>query len=158
MNYEKIGNFIADCRKEKGYTQDQIGKLVGVSVTSVSKWERGLSIPDAPLWEKICEVYGSFQHAQSAVTLANSKKYNLVVSGRTNIIRFTDATTAGKYDNMQSVDCTYRHTLSTDLDNKGANRMCRKLILGHSFGNDITDGVYNSKTIDQLIETIDLLD
>lgn len=55
--------------------------------------------------------YGGFQHAQSSVTLADSKVYNLQVTGtppndRTNIIKFTNTTTAGKYDNMQSVNCT----------------------------------------------------
>lgn len=53
------------------------------------------------------DAYGSFQHAQSAVTLAQSKAYSLKVSGRTNIIRFTNAATAAKYDNMQSVDCSW---------------------------------------------------
>lgn len=53
------------------------------------------------------DAYGSFQHAQSAVTLAQSKVYNLAVDGRTNIISFTNSTTAAKYDNMQSVDCTW---------------------------------------------------
>ncbi|MDD2208147.1 MAG: site-specific integrase [Bacilli bacterium] len=51
-----------------------------------------------------------------------------------------------------------RHTCSTDLDSKGANRLARKLILGHSVSGDITDGIYNSKTKEQLIATIDLLD
>jgi hypothetical protein len=53
------------------------------------------------------DAYGSFQHAQSAVTLAQSKAYNLVVNGRTNIIRFTNSTTASRYDNMRAVDCTW---------------------------------------------------
>jgi hypothetical protein len=54
------------------------------------------------------DAYGSFQHAQSTVSLADSKKYSLVVNGRTNIIKFNNSTIAGKYDNMQSVDCTWR--------------------------------------------------
>lgn len=53
------------------------------------------------------DAYGSFQHAQSAVTLAQSKEYNLTVNQRTNIIRFTNSTTAAKYDNMMAVDCAW---------------------------------------------------
>ena len=42
MNEKKIGTFIAEHRKEKGYTQDHLGKLLGVSGKMVSKWETGL--------------------------------------------------------------------------------------------------------------------
>jgi hypothetical protein len=56
------------------------------------------------------DAYGSFQHAQSAVTLAQSKIYNLAVNGRVNIIRFTNSDTASKYDNMMAVDCAWSYT------------------------------------------------
>lgn len=46
-----------------------------------------------------------------------------------------------------------RHTLSTELDNIGANVVCTKLILGHAI-NDITKGTYTHKEISQLVETI----
>lgn len=51
-------------------------------------------------------------------------------------------------------DC--RHTCATDLDNVEANEICKKLILGHSI-RDITGKVYTHKRIEQLIETINLL-
>lgn len=52
------------------------------------------------------DAYGNYQHAQQSVTLAQSKVYNLTVNGTTNIIQFTNSTTAGKYDNMRSVNCS----------------------------------------------------
>lgn len=52
-------------------------------------------------------------------------------------------------------DC--RHTCATDLDNKEANEVCKRLILGHAM-KDITSRVYTHKQIGQLIETINLLD
>ena len=46
MNMKKIGAFIAERRKELGYTQEQLGELVGVSDKAVSKWERGICFID----------------------------------------------------------------------------------------------------------------
>ena len=58
MNQEKIGKFIAKCRKEKKMTQGQLAEKMGVSINAVSKWERGLSFPDVSLLKKICNELG----------------------------------------------------------------------------------------------------
>lgn len=49
-----------------------------------------------------------------------------------------------------------RHTFATRMDDAGANKLCIKMILGHSLG-DVTDKVYTHKTIKQLIEAVNLL-
>lgn len=54
MNQEKIGNFIAKNRKEKKITQEQLAETLGVSVNAVSKWERGLNMPDVSLFKELC--------------------------------------------------------------------------------------------------------
>lgn len=41
MNQEKIGRFIAECRKECGYTQASLGEKLGITDRAVSKWETG---------------------------------------------------------------------------------------------------------------------
>lgn len=41
-----ISKTIADKRREKGVTQDQLAAYIGVSKASVSKWETGQSYPD----------------------------------------------------------------------------------------------------------------
>lgn len=46
MELDKFGKFIAQCRKELGYTQEMLGARLGVTDKAVSKWERGLSCPD----------------------------------------------------------------------------------------------------------------
>ena len=46
MNQEKIGKFIAKLRNEKNMTQTELGEILGLSYKAVSKWERGLSLPD----------------------------------------------------------------------------------------------------------------
>ena len=45
MNQEKIGKFIAECRKEKGLTQLQLAEKLNISNRAVSKWETGVSQP-----------------------------------------------------------------------------------------------------------------
>jgi len=53
----KIGEKIAAYRKIKGYTQEQLGELVGVSGQAVSKWENG-GVPDTYLLPNIAKVLG----------------------------------------------------------------------------------------------------
>ena len=53
----KIGEKIAKYRKLKGYTQEQLGELVGVSGQAVSKWENG-GIPDTYLLPVISKIFG----------------------------------------------------------------------------------------------------
>lgn len=49
-----------------------------------------------------------------------------------------------------------RHTCATWLDNKGANKLATKRILGHA-AQGVTDGVYTHKDLRQLKKAIDLL-
>lgn len=56
MDLIKVGKFIALKRKEKNLTQDQFAERLGISGKSVSKWERGLNLPDMDKLDKICEV------------------------------------------------------------------------------------------------------
>ena len=46
MNQEKIGKFISHKRKEKGYTQEQLGELLGVTGKTISRWETAKYMPD----------------------------------------------------------------------------------------------------------------
>ena len=43
MDQIKIGKFIAELRKEKKLTQEELAALLGVSNKSVSRWENGVS-------------------------------------------------------------------------------------------------------------------
>lgn len=53
MNQIEIGKLIAQKRIEKGLTQKQLAECLFVTDKAVSKWERGLSLPDALLIYKI---------------------------------------------------------------------------------------------------------
>ena len=52
-------------------------------------------------------------------------------------------------------DC--RHTFASLMNTAGANRLATKLIMGHST-QDLTDGTYTHKQLDELVTNIDLLD
>lgn len=56
MDNDKIGRFILKKRQEKGLTQNELGEKLFVTGKAVSKWERGLSLPDISILEKLAEV------------------------------------------------------------------------------------------------------
>ena len=43
-------------RKDKGYTQETLAQQLGIVRQTVSKWEKGLSVPDAELLQKLAEI------------------------------------------------------------------------------------------------------
>ena len=55
MDNNKIGKYIASRRKEKGLTQQELGDKLFVTDKAVSKWERGLSLPDITILEKLAD-------------------------------------------------------------------------------------------------------
>ena len=54
----EIGAFVAQLRGEKGLTQKQLSELLYVSDKAVSKWERGLSLPDISMLMPLSEILG----------------------------------------------------------------------------------------------------
>ncbi|MBE6799415.1 MAG: helix-turn-helix domain-containing protein [Ruminococcaceae bacterium] len=56
MNQEKIGRFIAECRKEQGLTQMQLAEKLNITDRAVSKWENGRSMPDSSIMLELCSV------------------------------------------------------------------------------------------------------
>ena len=56
MDQIKIGEFIAQKRKEQELTQLQFAELIGVSNKTVSKWETGSRMPDVAIIQKVCDV------------------------------------------------------------------------------------------------------
>ena len=55
MNQEKIGKFIANLRKEKNMTQQELAKKLGVTDRAISKWENGRGLPDYSLLQDLCD-------------------------------------------------------------------------------------------------------
>ena len=55
MDKEKFGEFICYLRKEKGMTQKELGDKLHLTNIAISKWERGLSLPDICIIEEIAK-------------------------------------------------------------------------------------------------------
>ena len=56
MDLIKIGKFIAESRKDKKITQEQLAEKLYITDRAVSKWERGLSLPDADKMLDLCSI------------------------------------------------------------------------------------------------------
>ncbi len=55
MNQEKIGKFIAECRKKKNLTQQELAEKLSVSDRTVGNWENGRNMPDLSLFKPLCD-------------------------------------------------------------------------------------------------------
>ncbi len=56
IDKEHFAAFIGELRKEKGFTQKELAEKLFISDKAVSKWERGLSLPDTALLIPLSEV------------------------------------------------------------------------------------------------------
>ncbi len=56
MNQIKIGKFIAECRKNVGLTQVQLAERLGITDKAISKWERGIAMPDSSIMLELCHI------------------------------------------------------------------------------------------------------
>lgn len=54
---ETLGMRIAELRKKKGITQDQLAEYVGISSQAVSKWENDLSCPDISFIPQLADFF-----------------------------------------------------------------------------------------------------
>lgn len=69
MNQEKIGKFIARCRKDKNLTQEQLANKLGISDRAISKWENGKCLMDISFLKPLSEILGV-----SVVEILNGEK------------------------------------------------------------------------------------
>ena len=58
MDQIKIGGFIAKCRKKANLTQMQLAEKLDITDKAVSKWERGITMPDTSIMLELCEILG----------------------------------------------------------------------------------------------------
>ena len=72
MNQLKIGKFIAECRKKEALTQMQLAEKLHITDKAVSKWERGIAMPDSSIMLELCEILNI-----SVNELLNGEKINM---------------------------------------------------------------------------------
>ena len=84
MDLIKIGKYIASKRKSLGMTQKQLAEKLGMSDKSVSKWERGVCLPDVSVYKDLCSILGiSLNEFLAGEDIAQE---NLIQKSETNII------------------------------------------------------------------------
>ena len=79
MDQIKIGRFIAACRKKANLTQLQLADRLGITDKAVSKWERGITMPDTSIMLTLCDILGI-----SVNELLSGEKINMENSNQKN--------------------------------------------------------------------------
>lgn len=57
MDMQKIGAFLAELRKEKNLTQEELGEQIGVTNKTVSRWENGNYLPPVEILQMLSRLY-----------------------------------------------------------------------------------------------------
>lgn len=57
MNQIKMGRFIKELRKERGFTQEQLAEQFSVSRRTVSRWETGSNLPDLDILIEMADYF-----------------------------------------------------------------------------------------------------
>lgn len=58
MDVVKVGCFLAELRKEHGFTQAELGEKLGVTNKTISRWETGNYMPPVEMLEELSNMYG----------------------------------------------------------------------------------------------------
>ncbi len=95
MEQIKTGKFIAELRKEKGMTQEQLGAKLGVNSRSVSRWENGHGMPDISLLLELADVLG----VTVQELLEGSRRE--MESGNTGVVTYEGLHTVVQYLNQE---------------------------------------------------------
>ena len=75
MNQEKIGKFIAECRRKKNMTQQELAEKLGVSDRTIGNWENGRNMPDLSLFKPLCDELDISLNDLMSGEVVNSKEY-----------------------------------------------------------------------------------
>ena len=57
MDLKKIGKFIAENRKKAGFSQESLAEELDISNRSISKWERGICLPETSKMPALCNLF-----------------------------------------------------------------------------------------------------
>ena len=58
IDQEKVGSFIMQIRKQKGFTQKELAEKLNLSDKTISKWETGHGMPEVSIIPELCKVLG----------------------------------------------------------------------------------------------------
>ena len=76
MDQIKIGKFIAERRKKVNLTQMQLAEKLNITDKAVSKWERGIAMPDSSIMLELCGILGITVNELLTGEELNMENYN----------------------------------------------------------------------------------
>jgi len=77
-----FGKYIAEKRKEKGLTQEELANKLYVIPTTISKWERGVSYPDITVITNLCKELNISENACKIRIFKAKKKLKKILEER----------------------------------------------------------------------------
>ena len=69
-----FGEFLKQKRQEKSLTQKELSKLLIISESAVSKWEKNIAHPDITLLPKLSEILGVTEHELITASVDNKAR------------------------------------------------------------------------------------
>ncbi|MCB9663439.1 MAG: helix-turn-helix transcriptional regulator [Alphaproteobacteria bacterium] len=76
-----LGNVVAALRAEQGLTQEQLAQAVGISQPTLSRIERGASVPDVLAYRRLAEALGVTASELDQLTLDAREGVDKAISG-----------------------------------------------------------------------------
>lgn len=101
MDQEKIGKFIAERRKAKKFTQQELAEELGVSDRTIGNWENGRNMPDLSLFKPLCDALDISIHELLSGQTINKEEYQ--EKSEENIVNTIDYTTKKIYKKDRTI-------------------------------------------------------
>ena len=79
MNID-FGEFLKQKRQEKNLTQKQLAKILFVSESTISKWEKGVARPDITLLPILCETLDVTEHELITASMDNKAREERILA------------------------------------------------------------------------------
>lgn len=149
MNQIIIGNKIATARKQKGFSQAKLAELLYVTHQTVSKWERGESLPDINMLAKLAAIFNvNLDYFEETETITekdnapvNKKAFHKFNMSRSNWEN-ADFSGIGNVDNKFNFSnishCNFDHANLSNTQFKGNNIEFSNFSFADMKGSDFT--------------------
>ena len=139
-----IGKNIARLRKQKGWTQTELGNILGVSNQAVSKWESEMSMPDIMILPALADAFGCCidelfsREVKTELRYAHHDEFPWPDDNTIRIFR-----TLGKKILETQDDSSYMEVAFP----KNCNETTRQYFKVEVFGNLVSDGSINGDVV-----------
>ena len=132
MNQEKIGKFIAECRKNKKLTQQELAEKLNVSDKSISRWENGKTMMDISLFEPLCNelditINELLEENPSGFEMTSTELYNQILFHTKNKPNVGSAGALTKAINKLQFDMWHYDSIYYESPNANGGSKGRKL-------------------------------